>query len=339
MEGQGLEERSSVVFKAQRELPSTSEPGFIPFESFTEDDHLVYPVPDSQPVLLKLNEKFNSRPFLFEGCVSKAPASILVDSGASVSFASVQWCRRHRIVPTPMHSSGRLADQTAFAITGRLSHCSQTLLGFRVKFEFLVADLPGLDVVLGLDFLEKYDPILRWKQRYLLLNDPRPANDTVYKIQACSRESLPRIQSDLIELCSMRQFADMCSNNECLGDEVFIGFVRCTDSDSPRRGDDLLYSGKGGDHPDVQQVLSDFSDVLVSHLPSGNPPERLGPDGKPIEHTIELAESTKPFAAQPRRLSQDEDAELQKVLKDLLENGWIIPSLSPHAAPIVFARN
>ena len=119
MEGQRLEERSSVVFKAQRELPSTSEPGFVPFESFAEDDHLVYPVPDSQPALLKLNAKFNSRPFLFEGCVSKAPASILVDSGASVSFASVQWYRRHSIVPTPTHSSGRLADQTAFDVIGQ----------------------------------------------------------------------------------------------------------------------------------------------------------------------------------------------------------------------------
>ena len=220
-----------------------------------------------------------------------------------------------------MHSSGRLSDQTAFDITGRLPHCSVKLLGFRVNFEFLVADLPGLDVVLGLDFLAKYDLILRWRQRYMLLNDPRPANDTVYKIQACSRESLPHIQSDLIELCTMRQFADMCAKNDCSGDEVFVGFVRGTDSDFQRPEDDFLYSGKGGDHPDVQKVLSDSADVLVSKLPSGNPPESFGPDGKPIEHTIELAEATKPFAAQPRRLSQDEDAELQKVLKDLLANG------------------
>ena len=96
--------------------------------------------------------------------MSRAPASILVDSGASVSFASVQWCRRHRIVPTPMHSSGRLADPTAFHIVGKLSHCSPKLLGFRLNFQLLVADLPGLDVVLGLDFLKTYDPIPRGRQ-------------------------------------------------------------------------------------------------------------------------------------------------------------------------------
>ena len=172
----------------------------------------------------------------------------------------------------------------------------------------------------------------------MFVNDPRPANDTVYKIQVCSRGSLPHMQGDLIEHCAMRQFADMCANNDCSGDEVFIGFVDCADSDNQRPQDVFLYSGKGGEHSDVKTVLSDFADKLLSKLPCVNPPERAGPDGKPIEDTIELADATKSFSAQPRRLSQDEDSKLQKVLKDLLENGQIVSSFSSHAAPIVSAR-
>lgn len=338
MEGQRLKKRSHVVFEANRELPLPSEPGFVPFESFTEDDDLVYSVPESQPVLLKLGPKFNTRPFLFEGCVSKASATILVDSGASASFASLQWCKRHNIVPTALRSTGLLADRSTFSIVGQLNNCSLKLKGFRVNFQFLVADLPGLEVVLGLDFLEKYDPNLRFKQRRMILRDPRPGNDNEHTIHAASRESLPEIHTTHIELCTMRQFADMCANRECSEDEVFVGFMRCTDSDAPERIDEFLYAGKGGDHPKVKSVLSEFSDVLVSKLPPGDPPARLGVDGKPIEHTIDLHDTTKPFAAQPRRLSPDEDAELQRVLRELLENGWIVPSLSPHAAPVVFAR-
>ena len=165
----------------------------------------------------------------------------------------------------------------------------------------------------------------------MLLNDLRPGNDTVYKIQACSRESLPRIQSDLVQLCRMRQFADMCADDEFSGDEVYIGFVRCTDSHCQRTEYKFLYSGKVCDHPDVIKVLSNFADVRVYKLPSGSP-ESLGPDGKPIEHTLELAEVPKPFAAQPRRLSQDENAEWQKALTDLPKNGWKIPSSSPHVS-------
>jgi hypothetical protein len=136
----------------------------------------------------------------------------------------------------------------------------------------------------------------------------------------------------------MRQFADMCANHEFSEDEVFIGFMRCSDSDASACDRQLAYSGKGGEHPEVESVLSEFSDILVSQLPPGDPPERLSIDGKRIEHTIELVEHAKPFAAQPRRLTQAEDMDLQRVLHELLENGWIVPSLSPHAAPVVFAR-
>jgi hypothetical protein len=73
-------------------------------------------------------------------------------------------------------------------------------------------------------------------------------------------------------------------------------------------------------------------------MPAGMPPERIGIDGNPIEHTNDLAPGTKPFAANPRRLTPAEDKEMFKDLKLLFENGWIVPSLSPHAAPVVFAR-
>ena len=88
----------------------------------------------------------------------------------------------------------------------------------------------------------------------------------------------------------------------------------------------------------LQSILEQFHDVLRTELPSGTPPQRLGVDGKPIEHTIELDSTSKPYAAQPRKLSVDEDAELLTVLKELLAKGWAYPSLSPHAAPIVFVR-
>jgi hypothetical protein len=290
VEGQGLES-SAVVFKSSPAVPEPVKPGFAPFDSCVEDDDVVYPVPDAQPVLLTLSSKFNTRPFLFQGSVSKAPATILVDSGASASFASLQWCRKHHIVPKPLHLSGRLADQSSFVIMGELNRCSLKLKGFRTSFEFLVADLPGLDVVLGLDFLEKYDPDLRWKKRSMKLKDPRPEVDNVYTIPAISRESLPDIQTDLIELCTMRDFADMCAQKEVSEDDVFIGFLRCSDKEPTTSEDEFLLAGKGADHPKVTAVLSEYSDVLVSKLPPGDPPQRLGVDGKPLEHMCTLVNS------------------------------------------------
>jgi hypothetical protein len=102
--------------------------------------------------------------------------------------------------------------------------------------------------------------------------------------------------------------------------EVFIGSIRCTDAVVPGDVDEHLYSGKEADDPRVEAVLAEFTDVLVSNLPPGMRPERYGQDGKPIEHTIDLDPSSKPYAAQARRLTREENAERQRELTQLLNN-------------------
>jgi hypothetical protein len=64
------------------------------------------------------------------------------------------------------------------------------------------------------------------------------------------------------------------------------------------------------------QFLNDFLDILVSELPSGLPENRGAIDGSMIEHTIELDPGSKPYAAQPRPLTVEEDAEIKRLLDD-----------------------
>jgi hypothetical protein len=93
------------VFES-KPVPSSSQVStYAHFDAFTEDDDLVYPVPNSEPVLLSLFPEFNTRPFLFEGFVSRAPATILIDSGASTSFVSLHWCKQHHLKPMPVYLS------------------------------------------------------------------------------------------------------------------------------------------------------------------------------------------------------------------------------------------
>jgi hypothetical protein len=59
-----------------------------------------------------------------------------------------------------------------------------------------------------------------------------------------------------------------------------------------------------------------------------------------IEHCIETAPDEKPFAHPPRPFTAQEDTELQTYLHDLhflgISKGWIAPSLSAWAAPVLF---
>jgi hypothetical protein len=124
----------------------------------------------------------------------------------------------------------------------------------------------------------------------------------------------------------MRELATTCAV-DCDHDEVCL--AQCCLTESIFNNIPLL--GKGSDNPKIHAILNDFRDVLVSELPSGLPKERRAIDGSIIEYqTIELEPCSKPYAAQPRPLTVKEDAEIRRLLDELLAKGWIVPSLSPH---------
>jgi transposase InsO family protein len=95
-------------------------------------------------------------------------------------------------------------------------------------------------------------------------------------------------------------------------------------------------SGLGAEHPRIASLLHEFSDVLVSEFPDALPPVRRARDGTLLEHVIETAPDEKPFARPPRVFSDEETKEIRKYLDDFLAKGWITPSLSPWAAPVLF---
>jgi hypothetical protein len=86
------------------------------------------------------------------------------------------------------------------------------------------------------------------------------------------------------------------------------------------------------EHPLARSVLQDYPDVFCSELPRELPPER------PTDHSIPLEPGHTPPCKAPYRLSQPEQAELQRQVADLLERRLIRPSASPYGAPVLFVR-
>ena len=78
-------------------------------------------------------------------------------------------------------------------------------------------------------------------------------------------------------------------------------------------------------------VVNVFPDVFPEDLP-GLPPERE------VEFGIDVIPDTQPISIPPYRMAPDELRELKEQLKDLLEKGFIRPSMSPWGAPILFVR-
>jgi hypothetical protein len=77
--------------------------------------------------------------------------------------------------------------------------------------------------------------------------------------------------------------------------------------------------------------VSGFPDVFPKEL-SGMPPERK------IEFAIELIPGTAPISQRAYRVSGPKLVELKKQIDELLEKGYIRPSVSPWAAPVLFVE-
>jgi hypothetical protein len=77
------------------------------------------------------------------------------------------------------------------------------------------------------------------------------------------------------------------------------------------------------------RIVSEFPDVFPEELP-GMPPERK------VEFAIELIPGTAPISKRAYRVSGPELVNVKKQIDELLEKGYIRPSTSPWAAPVLF---
>jgi hypothetical protein len=76
-------------------------------------------------------------------------------------------------------------------------------------------------------------------------------------------------------------------------------------------------------------VVNEFPNVFLKELP-GMPPDR------DIEFVIELKPGIAPIYKTPFRMTTLDLAELKEHIKKLLEKGFICPSSSPWATPMIF---
>ncbi|XP_070015847.1 uncharacterized protein [Nicotiana sylvestris] len=78
-------------------------------------------------------------------------------------------------------------------------------------------------------------------------------------------------------------------------------------------------------------IVREFPEVFPDDLP-GLPPERI------IDFGIDLMPSTQPISIPPYRMAPAEHNELREQLKDLLDKGFIRPSVSPWGATVLFVK-
>ena len=175
------------------------------------------------------------------------------------------------------------------------------------EYEFL-GDLIELsfrefDVILGMDWLSRHQAIVDCRMKRVTLRTPN--EDEVTFIGERSNHL-----SNVISAATARTMVRK-------GCEAYLAYVIDTVKARPSVSD--------------IPTVSDFPDVFPEELP-GLPPHRE------IEFAIDVVPGATPASITPYRMAPLELKELKLQLQELLEKGFIRPSVSPWGAPVLFVK-
>ena len=159
------------------------------------------------------------------------------------------------------------------------------------------------DLILRMDLLSKHRAIVDCNKKIVLLKCP-DLLDVI--LQGIRSESAPKVMS----IIKARRFLRK-------GCEAFLALI--------------LYSKREQVNLETIPVIREFPDVFLEELP-GVPPERE------VDLSIEVVQGTPPISRAPYRMAPTELKELKTRLQELLDKGFIRPSVSPWGAPVLFVK-
>lgn len=270
----------------------------------------------------------------FNGKVNGKQAVILLDSGSTHDFMSVDWATKHRI---PFEVMGQaisvtLADgRSTSKSLGCTKPLSLVLPNLREVNSFTLFPLAKYDIILGMPWLSKNNPQIDFRTNQVRIGSARPWEarlDLEDPVQAKTRE--PVVPE--LNFISGKQARHALR----LGETGFLALVTPMDS-SKDSGvlEDMIDSSSDAtveQRKAMINLLDNFKDVFPNQLPSELPPLRS------VNHDIDLSPGSSPPSRPPYRLPKPALDELQSQVTSLLERGFIEPSKYPYGAPVFFVR-
>ncbi|CAI7878626.1 unnamed protein product [Closterium sp. NIES-53] len=257
-----------------------------------------------------INETINGyneqrQPLVLEVICNGRRLQALVDSGASHSICDKATLKRINEKYTPSSFTATMVDGSKLQVYGEAAlHLQMGPL--RWKPTLPVTNIKGLDLILGRDFMKKFNPEINWVTRTTSIynQDRRVPLPSWSNTGDIPEETLARFEKDVKR--TMAGFVALVTNED----------------EGERKMLELP--------PTIQKLLEEFEDVLPDDLPDQLPPYRTH------QHEIIEEPGSKPTFRAPYRLSPTELADMKKQIEYLLDKGLIRPSTSPYAT--VFSK-
>ncbi|KAL0537606.1 hypothetical protein IC582_026589 [Cucumis melo] len=232
-------------------------------------------------------------------------ALVLFDSGSSYSFISSAFVLHARLEVEPLHHVLSVSTPSGECMLSKekVKACQIEIAGHVIEVTLLVLDMLDFDVILGMDWLAANHASIDCSRKEVTFNPPSIAS---FKFKGGGSRSLPQVISAI-------------RASKLLSQGTWGILASVVDT---REVDVSLSS---------EPVVRDYPDVFPEELP-GLPPHRE------VEFAIELEPGTIPISRAPYRMAPAELKELKVQLQELLDKGFIRPSVSPWGAPVLFVK-
>ncbi|KAJ0661910.1 putative nucleotidyltransferase, Ribonuclease H [Helianthus annuus] len=232
-------------------------------------------------------------------------AYVLFDTGSTHSIISLSFAQRVglscSLLDPPISISTPMRNSEN--ITSVFCDCPILIEGGTFMAQLLPLTMHDFDIILGMDWLSEHKVTIDCQARQVIFGELEKPK-CVY--QGCT-------PSGLIKVISALKARKLISN----GCEGYLAAIQDTSKEERNLEK----------HP----IVKEFPDVFPEELPS-LPPERE------VEFTIELIPGAEPISKAPYRMAPLELQELKEQLQELLDRGFIRPSVSPWGAPVLFVK-
>ncbi|KAJ9507622.1 hypothetical protein QJQ45_019189 [Haematococcus lacustris] len=291
------------------------------------------PAAAPSPIVLTSLSASGSSPsselIILHGTFAGHPARFMVDSGATGNIVSQQYLMRNGLHLATTLSPRRLllpGPKHTTLPTYTLPPCSIRMGTYRDRLQLSMANIPNpsFDIVLGKPWLAAKNPCVDWINNVVRL-------DHAGSTHTLTPPPLTPLQADQLNLLSAPRFRRAARH-----DEVFMALLTQQPNPSTSPSTSTSSSTPAPDlpplHPKAAALVQQYPSVFPKELPAVQDMPR-----RSVDHTIHLtgpAPSPRPIY----RMSQPELDQLKKQLDDLLAKGFIRPSTSPFAAPVLFVR-
>eukprot|EP00253_Pinus_taeda_P013432 PITA_13432 len=238
------------------------------------------------------------------GMINNIPLAVLIDPGATDSFISPSTILRCGLTAHEQSNIRmvEMASGSLQSVGSMVRDCSVNIGGCDTKMNLYSTTLGTYDLIVGMDWLESHKAILDCYNKTVLIRNDQGETKVIKGIR----------RDFTLRLISAKKV------NKCMRKGCKIYVVEMVPTNE--KSSDKL-------HP----LLSEFADVFPPELP-GLPPVRE------IDFSITLKPEVEPISKAPYRMTVPELNELSIQLKELLDQGFIRPSVSPWGAPVIFVK-